>query len=137
MEPTVVHEDAHTSPAIVRVGCMSPTFKTAAAGYGMDVSGIKRFSSFYLALKEINNKTDGVGDDLLPNTTLHYAWVDSKRDDASALFGSLSLATEAFGDEGVVGMLGAATQPSTHLASTSTPDSNTRFNILCSPLYAA
>ena len=108
---------AGTPPATVRVGCLSPSFKTAAAGYGMDDSGIKRFSSFYLAIKEINNKTDGVWDDLLPNTTLEYAWVDSKRDDTAALFGSLELATDAFGGEGVVGVIGAASSgPSTTAA---------------------
>ena len=108
---------AGAPPATVRVGCLSPSFKTAAAGLGTDDSGIKRFSSFYLALKEINNKTDGVWDDLLPNTTLQFAWVDSKRDDAAALFGALELATNAFSSEGVVGVVGAASSgPSTSAA---------------------
>ena len=40
---------------------------------------------------ELNNKTDGVADDLLPNTTLQFALRASKRDDSRAFFGALPL----------------------------------------------
>ena len=38
--------------------------------FAQDSSGIRRFSSFLLAVHEINNKSDGVADELLPNTVL-------------------------------------------------------------------
>ena len=40
------------------------------ASFAKDSSGIRRFSSFLLAVNEINNKSDGIADDLLPNTVL-------------------------------------------------------------------
>ena len=59
-------------------------FKTKAASYSKDASGIDRLSAFKLAVDEINDKTDGIADTLLPNTQLVFAYRDSKRDDQSA-----------------------------------------------------
>ena len=92
----------------VRLGALFPMFKTQAASYSMDASGIDRFSAFKLAIDEINNKTDGVADDLLPNTQLVYAYRDSKRDDGSAFFGALELTQDTFGGQGVSAIVGAA-----------------------------
>ena len=54
-----------------------------SAGYGRSLSGVRRFAAFRLALSEINNKTDGIADDLLPDTQLRYAHRDSKCEDRS------------------------------------------------------
>ena len=74
----------------------------------LDVAGIRCFSSFYLALKEINGKHDGIADDLLPNTNLTFALHDSKRSISGAFFGALHLATDAFNAQGVSAIVGAA-----------------------------
>jgi ABC-type branched-subunit amino acid transport system substrate-binding protein len=58
-----------------------------------------------------NNKTDGVADDLLPNTQLTYAYRDSKRSSQAAFFGALELARETFvtaQGRGVSAIVGAA-----------------------------
>jgi hypothetical protein len=51
--------------------------------------GLQRFHGFLMALREVNNKSDGVWDELLPNTTLRLAARDSKRDTGAAFFGAL------------------------------------------------
>eukprot|EP00966_Prymnesium_polylepis_P280195 6473822-Prymnesium_polylepis.1 len=104
--------------SIVRIGALFPIFKTAAAGYGLDASGVRRFTSFYLALKEINDKNDGVADDLLPNTQLLFAFRDSKRDDGSAFLGALDHASNVFGGDGVSGIIGAASSDPSMAAAT-------------------
>lgn len=95
-------------PSVVRLGALFPMFKTERANFAMDISGIRRFSAFLLALNEINNKTDGIEDYLLPNTRLEYAFCDSKRDDESAFFCALSLAQTVFGGDGTSAIVGAA-----------------------------
>lgn len=45
-----------------------------------------------MALREVNDKHDGIADWLLPNTTLRYAYQDSKCDASIAVRGSLTLA---------------------------------------------
>jgi hypothetical protein len=79
-----------------------------AARYGLDGSGVRRFTSFYLALKEINDKNDGVADSLLPHTNLTFAFRDSKRSSGDAFFGALELGTEVFNNQGVSAIIGAA-----------------------------
>ena len=95
-------------PACVRIGGLFPKFKTAAHNFKLDTSGIRRLSSFYMAINEINNKSDGVADKLLPHTELRFAVRDSKRDDSSAFFGALELTREVFGGAGVKAIVGAA-----------------------------
>ena len=92
----------------VRLGALFPMFRTQAASYAKDSSGIRRFSAFYLALAEINNKADGIVDWMLPNTTLTFAYRDSKRDDSSAFFSALELTRDSFGGSGVSAIIGAA-----------------------------
>ena len=92
--------------AEVRIGALVPIFR-ASTGQ-KDTSGVRRFSSFYMAVSEINNKSDGVDDWLLPNTRLSFALRDSKRDDSAAFFGALALTREVFSGEGCSAIVGAA-----------------------------
>ena len=41
----------------------------------LDSSGVRRYAAFVQAIREINNKSDGVVDDLLPHTQLEGASV--------------------------------------------------------------
>ncbi|KAL1524858.1 hypothetical protein AB1Y20_019738 [Prymnesium parvum] len=113
------------APSEVYLGALFPMFRTQNANFGIDSSGIRRFASFYMAIKEINDKTDGVEDWLLPNTQLKYALRDSKRDDSSAFFGALALTREVFGGKGVSGIIGAASSGPTASAAIVTSRSQT------------
>ena len=62
---------------------------------------------WYQALREINDKTDGVVDWLLPNTRILVAIRDSKCDPALTLLGTVELLKNAFGGAGVHIILGA------------------------------
>ncbi|KAL1524680.1 hypothetical protein AB1Y20_019566 [Prymnesium parvum] len=61
----------------------------------------------YQAIQEINNKTDGVADGLLPGTLLRIANKDSQCDDTVGLMGALYLTRDAFGGNGVSAIIGA------------------------------
>jgi hypothetical protein len=99
------HIRAH---ATVSLHCRTCRCSTQAAGFGLDGSGVRRFTSAYLAMREINDKGDGIADSLLPNTQLKLAFRDSKRSPGFAFFGALQLGTEAFYSAGVSAIIGAA-----------------------------
>lgn len=100
----------------VRIGGLFPRFKTSAAAFGLDTSGVRRLTAFVQAVNEINNKTDGIADDLLPNTRLLFATRDSKRDTGSAFLGARQLVLEAFDGLGVSAVVGAASSGPSQLA---------------------
>ena len=105
-----------TPISTVRLGGLFPRFRTAASGYSKDNSGIRRFVAFVQAIQEINNKTDGVADHLLPNTRIAFTQRDSKRDGATAFFEARALVTQAFGGQGVDAIVGAASSGPSALA---------------------
>eukprot|EP00966_Prymnesium_polylepis_P065889 1528885-Prymnesium_polylepis.1 len=61
----------------------------------------------YQALSELNNKTDGVADELLPGTQLRVAYRDSKCDSTTSLTAALHLTRDAFNGQGVDVIIGA------------------------------
>eukprot|EP00966_Prymnesium_polylepis_P127427 2947385-Prymnesium_polylepis.1 len=81
-------------------------FDTQAAGYSA-ISWSMRVGTFQ-ALDEINNKTDGVADELLPATQLQVAYGDSKCDATTALTAALRLTRDSFRGEGVSAIIGAS-----------------------------
>ena len=88
----------------VHLGVMLPMFGTQNAGYA-PLSWSPRVG-VYQALREINNKTDGVEDELLPNTKLVFAYRDSKCDRSVGLQSALSLTQRSFHGEGVRAIIG-------------------------------
>ena len=62
-------------PTVVNIGGLFPRFRTATSSYSLDSSGVRRYAAFVQAIREINNKSDGVVDDLLPHTQLEGASV--------------------------------------------------------------
>mmetsp|Transcript_19733 Transcript_19733/g.26007 ORF Transcript_19733/g.26007 Transcript_19733/m.26007 type:complete len:1690 (+) Transcript_19733:108-5177(+) len=93
-----------------RLGALFPIFKTEASSepYDYDSGGHHRFAGFYTAIKEINDKADGVADGLLPNVTIKYSLFDSKRDDGKAFLAAFYAVNDAFGGLGVHALVGAA-----------------------------
>jgi ABC-type branched-subunit amino acid transport system substrate-binding protein len=77
----------------------------------------------YQAFREINNKSDGVADHLLPNTQLQVAYHDSKCDATEGLMGAMHLTRDAFSGEGVDAIIGTAcsgaSQPAAQVAEAS------------------
>eukprot|EP00966_Prymnesium_polylepis_P213844 4952497-Prymnesium_polylepis.1 len=69
----------------------------------------------YQALVELNNKTDGVADDLLPNRPLEFVYRDSKCDRAWALEGALALR-----NMGVDAIVGAGCSSASEMAALAT-----------------
>eukprot|EP00966_Prymnesium_polylepis_P163391 3776923-Prymnesium_polylepis.1 len=90
-----------------RLGVLLPMFQTEAAGYGR-FSESSRLGPVYQAMREINNKSDGVADRLLPNTQLLFAYNDSKCDSTEGLLATLRLTRAAFDGRGVHAVIGAA-----------------------------
>ena len=111
--------------SVVRIGVLLPMFSTRLLEYRR----FKRaqFAAVYLALREINNKTDGIEDGLLPTTTIEFAYRDSKCDLLNGMLGAQSLITETFSalddGDGVDAIIGTgcrqATIPAAQLAAQS------------------
>jgi len=106
-------------PNVFRVGSLFPMFR--ALDEQLDRGGVQRFHGFLMAVREINDKSDGVLDDVLPGVTIRHAARDSKRDTGFAFFGALYLTDRAFDDTGVHAYVGAASSgPSINAARIST-----------------
>ncbi|KAL1508443.1 hypothetical protein AB1Y20_004546 [Prymnesium parvum] len=88
----------------VRLGVLLPMFGTQVVGYNQELWSPRL--GVYQALREINNKSDGVADELLPNTNLVFAYRDSKCDATVAISGSLQLISSAFDGQGVSAIIG-------------------------------
>ena len=99
---------------IVRLGLLLPMFGTMAAGYTA-LSWSPRVGA-YQALREMNDKADGVADDLLPNTQLRFAYGDSKCNSATTLQATLQLTTQAFQGSGVSAIIGAGCSEASEMA---------------------
>eukprot|EP00966_Prymnesium_polylepis_P323212 7379420-Prymnesium_polylepis.1 len=91
---------------VVRVGVLLSSIGTQASGYAR--GGWWPRMGWYQALREINNKSDGVADRLLPRTRIEIAYRDSKCDPPSALRATMTLIRDVFDGAGVHMILGAA-----------------------------
>eukprot|EP00966_Prymnesium_polylepis_P263775 6093856-Prymnesium_polylepis.1 len=90
---------------VVRLGVLLPMYGTEAAGR-IPMPWSPRLGVFQ-ALEELNNKSDGVADLLLPGTKLHFAYRDSRCDATESLNATLHLTQSAFGGQGVSAIIGA------------------------------
>lgn len=81
---------------VVRIGAMYPLFKSAQSSspFSYDHAGAKRLAAFLLAIEQVNNKTDGVGDELLPGVHLNVSVVDSKRSNGVSMLKAVELSSE-------------------------------------------
>ena len=83
------------SPSEVLIGVQFPIFKAKPPEYAIDNGGRRRFAAFLMALREVNNKTDGIMDSILPNTEVKFAFYDSKRDSGHAMLNAMSILNSA------------------------------------------
>jgi ABC-type branched-subunit amino acid transport system substrate-binding protein len=110
----LVSSASASPPAVVRLGGLFPKFRVGSDT--PDTSGVRRLTAFVQAIHEINNKSDGVADHLLPRTQLLFATRDSKRDVSYAYDGARSIARDGFGGLGISGVVGAASSGPSSLA---------------------
>ncbi|KAL1515069.1 hypothetical protein AB1Y20_004134 [Prymnesium parvum] len=97
-------EEPQTLP-VFRLGVLLPLFASADSAYAP--FSWSPVAAVLKAVRELNNKSDGVFDAILPETQLHVAYLDSKCDPALALQGALQLTRTSFGGEGVSAIIGA------------------------------
>jgi ABC-type branched-subunit amino acid transport system substrate-binding protein len=90
---------------VVELGVLLPMFGSGATG-GDSLLPSARVG-VYQAVKETNNKSDGVADQLLPKTRLHISYYDSKCDSYNGLMGALHHTRDAFNRRGVKAIIGA------------------------------
>ena len=83
-----------------------PMFLTEAKDYQLFFSS-SRPAPIYQAIREVNNKSDGVLDHLLPSTQLRIAYRDSKCNSDFALTAATDLISYGFGGQGVEVIIGA------------------------------
>jgi ABC-type branched-subunit amino acid transport system substrate-binding protein len=88
-------------PAVVKIGGLFTPFRKDGS---LDVEQAECLQAFLMAINEINNKSDGVMDDLLPNTELVYAVANRISDDIEAIEGTKYL-IHSFYDSGVSGVV--------------------------------
>eukprot|EP01041_Mallomonas_annulata_P010870 gene10870-22695_t len=72
----------------------------------VDENGILNIAAMLLALSEINNKSDGLYDDILPKTHLKFALRSTKGDFLEGSNGAQDFALRVFNGSGVVGVIG-------------------------------
>ena len=75
-------------PDRVFLGAMYPMFR---ANGDMDGGGRRRRAAFLMAIDHLNDKTDGLWDDLLPHTQISFAIGDSKRDSGTAILATVAI----------------------------------------------
>ena len=79
----------------LKVCLLVPSFVTATGLYRHD--GHHPLSGALHAIKEINDKSDGVWDDVLPDTNIVYEWYNSDFSAAVAIQMAIECVTTAFG----------------------------------------
>eukprot|EP00966_Prymnesium_polylepis_P271256 6267342-Prymnesium_polylepis.1 len=102
----IMAQSLSSPPTTVNVGVMYGMFYRGPDGFVTTDASTRR--SIIQASDEINNKSDGVFDYLLPRTTLRIAFRDSQCDSTPGLLSAVYLTHQAFGGEGVSAIVGAA-----------------------------
>lgn len=101
---SLVHEaDGRMIPTTLNIGFMSS--KTSNGKF--DLSGTQSLQAMIMALKEINNKSDSLSDNLLPNTRLQFVSRAPRRTFSLAVSSALDMTT-SFNKAGIVGCIGPA-----------------------------
>eukprot|EP01041_Mallomonas_annulata_P008621 gene8621-17784_t len=93
------------SSITIRIGGLFP--QTDFHG-NLDNIGAQYLASFLMAVREINNKTDGIADDLLPNIDLVIAVRNTKQKFIETFQAATELSTKAFNNSGIQAAIGPA-----------------------------
>ena len=91
-------------PKEVRIGGL---FSLTNEKNQIDISGSKMLAASMMALRELNNKTDGIYDNILPETEIKYTIRDPRDDNGMATVEAFYIAHESFNFNSVAGVIGA------------------------------
>jgi len=97
-------EEPQTLP-VFRLGVLLPLFASADSAYAP--FSWSPVGAVLKAVRELNNKSDGVADDLLPATTVRISFRDSQCDASAALQAAILLVQDDFDGEGADAIIGA------------------------------
>lgn len=102
-----------TIPTEVYIGFVYPQFKPLSifddhSDESQDYDGSQYLAAFLMAVREINNKTDGIYDDVLVNTTIKFAVRDTRGPFIDDIEDAKDLAAVVFNNTGVKVVVGAA-----------------------------
>ncbi|KAL1499130.1 hypothetical protein AB1Y20_013641 [Prymnesium parvum] len=103
---------AAVPPSEVRLGLLLSPFNASASA----AVSAAPLAAVALALRQLNNKSDGVYDWLLPRTTLRLAYHPDACDASEALPAALHLTALAFAGQGVSAIIGASCGAATAVA---------------------
>lgn len=103
----------NSTPSTFRIGFVFPAFATDTDGKSttdnVDNDGIQYLAAFLLAVKHINNKTDGRWDDFLPNSKLEVVIRDTTGPFTNDIECAIYQTTKAFNGSGIHSAVGAST----------------------------
>lgn len=88
-----------------RLGALFPIFQSDGT---LDNAGVQRLHGALLAIRELNDKGDGLYDEVLPDVEVKLTLHDTMRDPAQGFRGAMQLAQRPFANSGVHAYLGAA-----------------------------
>ena len=91
----------------LQIGVLASKFVTGSKS--LDTNGQQALAAIIMAINEINNKTDHVADDLLPNHILRFAFRSPSENYLQALNIAQDLAQNSFDGSGIVGLIGGET----------------------------
>ena len=97
-------------PSVLYVGGIGPKFTTSDT---VNVAGTHAIAAIVMAIREINNRSDGIADKILPNTTIKYAFRFPRQNYIEALNAAQDLANTVFNGKGIVGLIGTSSTAST------------------------
>ena len=86
------------APKFVNIGGMFQSFNH---------DGAQEMAAFLMAIREINDKYDGIADHLLPNTRLNFEVKSSDGSYLGAVLGALAMSMTDFNKTGILGCIGA------------------------------
>lgn len=94
-------------PTEVNIGFVFPMFEYATP-YVVNYDGVQYLAAFLMAVNDINNKNDGIHDELLPKTKLKYAVRSSTGAFIDNVKDAIALSTRVFNGSGICGCVGGA-----------------------------
>lgn len=98
-----------TLPQVLKIGGLFTPF---TADGSVNMAQVENMNAFLMAVKHINNKTDGLWDDYLPNTQI-VTMINGDGVDFSGGANGVFLLSEGFYDSGVDGIIGALANEAT------------------------
>eukprot|EP01041_Mallomonas_annulata_P001195 gene1195-2323_t len=119
-----IYVSAFNPPKFVHSGLIGPKFTQEGEA---NIAGRHAIAAAIMAIREINNKTDGMFDEILPQTILKLAFRAPRQSFLEAVAAALYLSGSAFNGTGVLGVIGTSSTDSSK--ATAEVFANTPYNV--------